>query len=237
MPAYIHDMIASGEGQKLDFKFCITDSKKIARSLVAFANTDGGTLLIGVKDNGIVAGVRSDEELYMLEAAAKMYSKPGIELALKNHVINGKTLIEAKVKKSPMRPHSAPDNDGIWKVYIRVHDQNLLANRVLLKVWENETRQQGILIRFTEKEKMLLRYLEENKTISMAKYCKIAHLPWRIAENTLIRFISVGMLEMRMSDKGTVYAMGELENKLMPGFESDSLECPIHRTVVKPFSP
>lgn len=237
MSAYIHDLIANGEGQKLDFKFCITDSKKIARSLVAFANTDGGTLLIGVKDNGIIAGVRSDEELYMLEAAARMYSKPEIELVLKNHVINGKTLLEAKVKKSSLRPHSAPDSDGNWKVYIRVHDQNLLANRVLLKVWENEMRQQGILIRFTEKEKMLLRYLEEHKTISMAKYCKIARLPWRIAENTMIRFISVGMLEMRMSDKGTVYTFGEMENKPMSGSEPGVLECPVHRTVVKPFSP
>lgn len=46
----------------LDFKFEISDSKKIARSLVAFANTDGGRLLIGVKDNGVISGIRSEEE-------------------------------------------------------------------------------------------------------------------------------------------------------------------------------
>ena len=58
----IEELIAQGEHQQLDFKFEVSDSKKIARTLSAFANTDGGRLLIGVKDNGAIAGVRSDEE-------------------------------------------------------------------------------------------------------------------------------------------------------------------------------
>jgi len=47
----IYKLIAQGEHQQQDFKYCISDSRKIARSLVAFANTDGGRLLVGVKDN------------------------------------------------------------------------------------------------------------------------------------------------------------------------------------------
>ena len=48
---HIQNLIAEGEHQMLDFKFEISDSKRIARSLAAFANTDGGRLLVGVKDN------------------------------------------------------------------------------------------------------------------------------------------------------------------------------------------
>ena len=59
--------ISLGENQCQDFKFAITDSKKIAKSLSAFANTDGGSLLIGVKDNGKIAGANIDEEYYMIE--------------------------------------------------------------------------------------------------------------------------------------------------------------------------
>ena len=70
---HITKLIAEGEHQQLDFKFEIADAHKIARTLVAFANTDGGRLLIGVKDNGALAGVRSEEEYYMVEAAAKLY--------------------------------------------------------------------------------------------------------------------------------------------------------------------
>ena len=66
---YIHALIAEGEHQQQDFKFEISDARKIAKTLSAFANTDGGRLLIGVKDNGKIAGVRSEEEKYMIEAA------------------------------------------------------------------------------------------------------------------------------------------------------------------------
>ncbi|WP_302323539.1 helix-turn-helix domain-containing protein, partial [Bacteroides caecimuris] len=47
---YIHALIAEGEHQQQDFKFEISDARKIAKTLSAFANTDGGRLLIGVKD-------------------------------------------------------------------------------------------------------------------------------------------------------------------------------------------
>ena len=69
----LHRLIAQGEHQQQDFKYEISDARKIARTLSAFANTDGGRLLIGVKDNGKIAGVRSDEEIYMVEAAASRY--------------------------------------------------------------------------------------------------------------------------------------------------------------------
>ena len=50
---YIHALIAEGEHQQQDFKFEISDARKIAKTLSAFANT---------KDNGKIAGVRSEEE-------------------------------------------------------------------------------------------------------------------------------------------------------------------------------
>ncbi|MFM9985970.1 MAG: helix-turn-helix domain-containing protein [Flavobacteriales bacterium] len=63
---YIENKIAEGEHQRLDFKYAVNDSRKIAISLSAFANTDGGTLLIGVRDNGSIAGVKPDEEIHMV---------------------------------------------------------------------------------------------------------------------------------------------------------------------------
>ena len=79
---YIHALIAEGEHQQQDFKFEISDARKIAKTLSAFSNTDGGRLLIGVKDNGKIAGVRSDEEQYMIEAAARLYCRPEVSTDL-----------------------------------------------------------------------------------------------------------------------------------------------------------
>ena len=84
----IEALIEQGEHQQLDFKFEVSDSKKIARTLSAFANTDGGRLLIGVKDNGAISGVRSEEEYYMIEAASKMYTHPEVVHAVTRRVVD-----------------------------------------------------------------------------------------------------------------------------------------------------
>ena len=67
--------IAQGEGQCLEFKFRVDSQRKIAKTLVAFANSDGGRMLIGVKDNGVVAGARGEEELHMIQGAADLHTR------------------------------------------------------------------------------------------------------------------------------------------------------------------
>ena len=55
---YILRLISEGEHQQQDFKYKITDAMKLARSVSAFANTEGGRLLIGIRDDGAVSGVK-----------------------------------------------------------------------------------------------------------------------------------------------------------------------------------
>ena len=74
----LDSLIAQGEHQQQDFKYVISSVSKIAHSLSAFANTDGGRLLVGVRDNGRIAGVQSDEEIYMIDAAAKSFCLPAV---------------------------------------------------------------------------------------------------------------------------------------------------------------
>ena len=81
----ISELISQGEHQQQDFKMRIDNSKKIAKTLCAFANGIGGRVLIGIKDNGNVFGIDVQEEAYMIEAAADMYSKPEIEYSLIPH--------------------------------------------------------------------------------------------------------------------------------------------------------
>lgn len=97
---YIRQLVSEGEHCHQDFKFEISDARKIARSLSAFANTEGGRLLIGVKDNGKIAGVRSDEEIYMIEAAATMYCKPKVELETQTYKVEGKTVLEIRINET-----------------------------------------------------------------------------------------------------------------------------------------
>lgn len=124
---YIHTLIAEGEHQQQDFKFEISDARKIAKTLSAFANTDGGRLLIGVKDNGRIAGVRSEEEKYMIEAAAQLYCIPEIDYTLQTYIVEGKQVLVATIEESPHKPVYAKDENGKALAYLRIKDENILA--------------------------------------------------------------------------------------------------------------
>lgn len=207
MGSYIKDLIAEGEHQRLDFKFEISDSKKIARTLAAFANTNGGRLLVGVKDNGVIAGVRSEEEYYMVEAAASMYCKPELSFSTKEWRIEGKLVLEIIVNKSPEKPHSAPDKDNNWKVFVRVKDQNLLSNRILLLLWKHQKSGKGVEIRYREQEELLLHYLHENAFITLSAFSRHAGIPRFLAEKILVNFILLDIINMDITEKQTYYRL------------------------------
>ena len=109
---YIHALIAEGEHQQQDFKFEISDARKIAKTLSAFANTDGGKLLIGVKDNGKIAGVRSDEEQYMIEAAAGLYCSPEVNYTMQTYLVEGRSVLVVQIEESDRKPVYAKDEAG-----------------------------------------------------------------------------------------------------------------------------
>ena len=209
MNSYITKLIQQGEHQRQDFKYCISDSRKIARSLVAFANTDGGRLLVGVKDNGRIAGVRSEEEYYMVESAAKMYSNPKIEFTTRQHFVDGKTVLEVIVEPSSEKPHFALDDEGKWWAYFRKDDENRLANKIMIEVWKRQKSPDGILINYSDDEKMLLDYLATNEKISVSKYSRIAHLTYKKAEEIIINFRTLNILKDCVGESRIDYAINE----------------------------
>jgi len=204
---YIKELIARGENQHLDFKFEISDARKIARTLSAFANSDGGKLLIGVKDNGIISGIRTDEEEYMIESAAHLYCKPAVDYTLKKWNVDGRWVLEAIIRKSQNRPHYAKDEEGNWIAFVRVADQNLQANRVLLKVWNNRNNQKGTLLKYGIEEKSLITYLEKNPYITLSKFTKIAHTSRHIAEIILIKMICLNVIDVQVTEKAVLYKL------------------------------
>lgn len=195
MSRYIAGLITQGEGLTLDFKHSITDSRKIARSLVAFANTAGGTLLIGVKDNGNITGVNTDEEYYMVEAASQLYCKPEVPFEVVKWEINGKTVLEVKVKPSKRKPHKAPDKSGIYKAYIRVNDENVLASPIQLKIWKAERNRKPINLVFGLAENALIDYLKSHKTITIDHFSRIGFISKSEAERILIKLSALGLIE------------------------------------------
>lgn len=207
MSSYLYNLIEQGEHQQQDFKFCINDSKKIAISLVAFANTNGGRLLVGVKDNGKIAGIRSDEEFYMIEAAAKIFSNPKLTFTTKQWQIEGKTVLEIGIEPSEEKPHFAKDENGKWLAYIRVNDENFLAHKIQIEVWKKQNSPKGIHFTYSDNERFLIEYLQQNNSITFSKFMRTAQISRNKAEEILSNFVIIKIIEMQTTQNGTTFVL------------------------------
>lgn len=87
--------IAAGESQTLEFKTSF--DKATVESLVAFANAQGGTVLVGVSDTGVEQGTTVGKEtLNEWLGQIKSATSPSLIPDLVAHLLNGKTVV-AKV--------------------------------------------------------------------------------------------------------------------------------------------
>ncbi len=198
MSKYIASLISEGEHQQLDFKHSIGDSRKIARSLVAFANTLGGKLLLGVKDNGKVVGVNSDEEYYMVETASHLFCRPEVPFDIKRWEVNTKVVLEVSVKPYPKTLHKAPDKNGRYKVFFRVKDENIRATPLQVKVWNAKRKKQSIHMALSGSDEMLVNFIQEHKRITVDEYSRLGFMPRAQAEERLINLTALGVVDLRV---------------------------------------
>ena len=192
---YIHFLIAQGEHQQQDFKFEISDARKIAKTLSAFANTDGGRLLIGVKDNGKIAGVACEEEQYMIQAAAEQYCKPGVTYSMQTYCVNGKNVLLVEIAPNEKKPVYAQDDNGKFWAYVRVADENILASPVHLQMWRQTESIAGELVAFSEREQHLLQLLQQYDTLSLNACCRKIDLSRKAVEQLLAKLIRYEIVE------------------------------------------
>lgn len=157
---YLQSLIKEGEHQQQDFKYRVSDAMKLAKSVSAFANTDGGRLLIGVRDDGHMSGVRSEEEIYMMHQAAYRYCRPEASIKFDTYHIEGRTIVVATIPPSDKRPICVVQEDGKPRAYIRITDENIAASPVHIAIWRESQNPQGAMMTYTETVRNLLAAME-----------------------------------------------------------------------------
>ena len=194
---YILSLIAEGEHEHQDFKYQISDARKIARSISAFANHNGGHLLIGVKDNGAIVGVSSDEEMYMIDQAAQMYCQPPQSVQFTLYRVEGKSVLKVDIAETLDRPVKAPDEKGEWKAYYRVADENVLASAMHVRLMERDCVDESpVVVSYSEREQSLLDYLQTHGGITLSGFARLAHCSRSTAEQTILNLCDMGVISL-----------------------------------------
>ncbi|MCO4291306.1 putative DNA binding domain-containing protein [Solitalea sp. MAHUQ-68] len=199
-------LILEGESTTLDFKKTITSFEKIAKTMVSFANTKGGKLLIGVADDGTIKGVKSeDEERYMITQAATLYCRPQLEPIFEEIFWDDKIVLSVQIKESDIKPHYALGEDNKWWVYIRIKDHSVLASKIVVDVLSKESSGENVLIEYSSKEKALLEYLACNDRITLPEYTKMLNISKRTASRILVNLVLSGVIRVHTTEKLEFY--------------------------------
>lgn len=201
-------IIAQGEGLHLDFKFRIDDQKKIARTLSAFANTEGGKLLIGVKDNGKISGVSPEEEFYMIQGAAQLYCKPEVRFDSKVWEEGHHLVLEITVPQSEEK-HVSLTEDEKWKYYVRVEDHTLLANKIIVRCWRLLSRGVEKPVKFDKDTEMLIEAVRMNEPVTLSKLYRQTDLQMKRVDELLTYLVYWDVVAMEMDETGTRYTISE----------------------------
>lgn len=210
---YIQKLIDEGEHVHQDFKFAISDARKIAKSISAFSNTEGGRLLVGVKDNGKIAGVRSEEEIYMIEAAAKMYCTPEVNISNKIFRVQGKDVLEVSIEESKNKPICAIDENNKPWAYVRINDENILADTVFLNRWKHNKQEEKVIVTYSEREKYLLDILSKNKELTLNQCSRLSRIPRITTSRLLADFIRFDLVEQIFREHTFYFRLKEENTK------------------------
>lgn len=201
-------LAAEGEGLQLEFKRKAAYPEKIVRELIAFANTEGGTLLIGVDDDKSIPGVKyPDEEAHVVRESLTKHCKP--PLAYHESVIGiseNRFVVRFDVPPSTKRPHYLALEKGNRSAFVRVHDMSIKASIEMEEIVRRSKKKRDIHFTFGEQEKSLMEYLDNHHTVSLADYRKLSGLNRFQASRKLILLVLANVLKITASEKGDLYS-------------------------------
>lgn len=197
---YVASLIEEGEHENQDFKFAITDSRKIARSISAFANHSGGRLLVGVKDNGIVAGVRNEEDIYMVEQAAQVFCIPPQSLKVDAFKVQGgKLVLRVEIARCATPPVMVKEAGGQLKAYFRIADENIAAHPLMVRAWQQASSGTAGAFMLDDLGRTVLELASSPEGIDPEQIMLAAHVSRAWAEDTIVNLVAMNLLEFKYS--------------------------------------
>lgn len=201
-------LVAIGENAFIEFKHRVPEPKRIAKEIVAFANGRGGTVLIGIADDGVVRGVKdSAEEEFVLHEAIAAHCDPAIPVTVSRVPVSRKReAIVVRVEPSKDRPHYVTDGDE-RTAYVRVGDQSVEASREAVRLMRTSDDAQ-VQFEFGEKELLLMRYLDKYGQITVNQFATLAGIKRKQASQTIVLMTRAGILALHHHDKEDYFTVG-----------------------------
>ncbi|WP_026998774.1 AlbA family DNA-binding domain-containing protein [Eisenibacter elegans] len=206
-------LVRQGEGKQLEFKLKANHPEKIIREVVAFANTEGGILLIGVADDKTIKGLKYPrEDEYVLTRAIENQCFPPIDYQLERVLIDDtREVLVFHIARGEVLPHYVAENahTRARTAYIRIDDKSVKASREMREILKSANSGRNFQFEFGQKERLLMRYLEQHQSITVDDFANTANIPRRVASRTLVLLVLSKVLQILPSENQDVFQVAD----------------------------
>lgn len=208
----LEKLIEEGENLSIEFKQRFSEHEKIAKEIIAFANTLGGVIIFGINDNGKVYGVQSEKEVTeLIKETITNYCEPIPVYKISYIEINHKEIVVLEIFESKTKPHRVQDYKktlelNTAQVYIRVNDKSIPASKEMIKLLQtksNDVKLKNYSI--GKNEKIVFEYLKLNDYINSKELSNLANISARRASRTLLNMVRAEILAIHTRDNGEDY--------------------------------
>ncbi len=111
--------LAAGEGAHQEFKGLIDNGESVAGEIVAFANSDGGTLFVGVEDDGSIVGLTDPDTVFQtLVHLCRDRCIPPVSPVIEQLDVGGRTVLGLTIR--PELNRLKPYRTAGGRFYMRV---------------------------------------------------------------------------------------------------------------------
>ena len=205
----LQNLVQTGESSFLEFKHSVASPEKIAREIAALANSKGGTILIGVEDNGEIVGVESYyEEEFWLNQAAKDECIPEVPITIELVNTGDRDVLMVKVPEADKKPVYVKGKK-FRQVYVRMKDESVVASDEYIEVLKQNYSDEGVTFEYGENEQQLFRFLNEYGDITVKRFSLLISVTTYRAAKILVNLVSAGILDLFEKDGVTHYTFSQ----------------------------
>ncbi len=205
-------LVGKGESLFLEFKTKASNPEKIARELVAFANTKGGVLLIGVEDNKTIAGCKyPEEEIYVITRHFEAYCPDLVFHLERIPVSNKREVIALHVKEHTTKPVFLKDvlEEKKKNAYVRVADMSIVASTEMEIVLRYEKDKRDWKFYYGKREETIVRYLSDHASLSLSQAQELLKLPRKPTAITMVALVRAGLVKLQPGEQGDLFVLEE----------------------------
>ena len=136
----------------------------------------------------------------MMQVAAEEYCRPAVEITFERLVAERRQIVIAHVPVSEHKPIRAQCDDGRYRAFIRVADENIVASPVHVRIWKEEQSPKGQVFTYSEIENKVFSALQTDCLLTLNQIVRKSGVKRPQVIITLARMVRYGLAECQFSE-------------------------------------